>query len=254
MQIHIYRDSNETGKQAAEAAAAWINECIQARGKARIVLSTGASQFDFFEHFVLQQVDWSAVEMFHLDEYLGLPESHPASFRKYLKERFVSRIPLGKAHFVNGEVTDYALSLSELEKSILEDDLDLGLIGIGENAHIAFNDPPADFTMKSAYRIVELDEDCKQQQVREGWFSSLDEVPVKAISMTVHGILSCNKIISVVPHQVKAKAIKETLENDVTNLIPATILKSHPNWSLFLDSASASLLPIRSVAVMSVEE
>lgn len=253
MQINIYRDSNETGKRAAEAAAAWMNCCIQERGKARIVLSTGASQFDFFEHFIKQQVDWAAVEMFHLDEYLGLSETHPASFRKYLKQRFVSRVPLGKAHFVDGDTLDSALSLSKLEQLISEDMLDLGLIGIGENAHIAFNDPPADYSMQSAFRIVELDDDCKMQQVREGWFPSSVEVPAQAITMTVHGIMSCRKIISVVPHVAKAKAIRQTLESDVTNLIPASILKSHPSWSLFLDHESASLLPIRTVPAMLVE-
>ncbi|MFD0961050.1 glucosamine-6-phosphate deaminase [Paenibacillus chungangensis] len=245
MQIHIYQDADTIGKQAAADAAAWVNACIQEKGRARIVLSTGASQFPFFEHFVQQPIDWAAVEMFHLDEYIGLSDSHVASFRKYLKERFTSRVPLGKAHFVDGDSGDVALSLSRLEQLIAEAPLDLGLIGIGENAHIAFNDPPADFSARTAYRVVDLDDDCKAQQVREGWFRDLDDVPKQAISMTVRGIMSCSKIISVVPHEVKANAIKRTLESDLTNLIPATMLKTHANWSLYLDHASASLLPIR---------
>lgn len=253
MQIHIYRDTNETSRHAAEAAAAWLNKCILEKGKARVVLSTGASQFEFIEHFIQQKVDWSAVEMFHLDEYIGLSDTHPASFRKYLKERFVSRVPLGKAHFVDGDIENVKATLNRLEQLVSEGTLDLGLIGIGENAHIAFNDPPADYHTQSFYKIVELDENCKQQQVGEGWFSNLSEVPTQAITMTVHGIMSCSKMISVVPHKVKAKAIKETLENELTNLIPATILKSHPNWSLYLDQHSSSLLPIRTISAAQEE-
>lgn len=168
MQIHLYRDTNETSRHAAEAAAAWLNKCILEKGKARVVLSTGASQFQFMEHFVKQDVNWGAVEMFHLDEYLGLPDTHLASFRKYLKERFVTQVPIGKAHFVDADHEDVELTLSRLEGLILEDTLDLGVIGIGENAHIAFNDPPADFATTSIYKVVDLDEDCKLQQVREG--------------------------------------------------------------------------------------
>lgn len=248
MQINIFNDANESGKRAAEAAAAIIETAIREKGKARIVLSTGASQFAFFEHFVNQPVNWAAVEMFHLDEYLGLSAEHPASFRKYLQERFVDRVPLGRAFFVDGDGADSAAVLDGLEERIAAEPIDLGLIGIGENAHIAFNDPPADFSLRTFYTIVDLDEACKRQQVGEGWFPSLDDVPKQAISMTVHGIMSCARIISVVPHKVKAKAVKETLESGLTNLIPATMLKTHSFWSLYLDSASASLLPVRVLA------
>jgi glucosamine-6-phosphate deaminase len=251
MQINLYKNAHETSRHAAEAAGVWLNQCISEKGKARIVLSTGASQFDFFEHFVQQDINWSAIEMFHLDEYLGLPDYHPASFRKYLKERFVSRVSLGKVHLVDGDINQVESTLKRLEQLASEEPLDLGLIGIGVNAHIAFNDPPADFHARSFYKIVDLDDDCKLQQVGEGWFASLSEVPTQAISMTVQGIMSCNKIISVVPHKVKAIAIKQTLGSEITNLIPATILKSHPNWSLYLDDNSASLLPIETASIES---
>ncbi len=237
--LHICNDANDLGKKAAEHAGRILTECIQEKGKARLVLSTGQSQFEFFENFVQQPVDWSKVEMFHLDEYVGLPESHPASFRKYLKERFTTKVPLGKAHFVNGE-GDIAEQIAALNEEISKEPVDLGLIGIGENAHIAFNDPPANFDTDEPYIVVDLDDACKQQQVREGWFPSIDDVPKQAITMSVKQILKCEAIISCVPHQVKAEAIRRTLTEEITNVVPATILKTHRNWSLYLDPASSS--------------
>lgn len=247
MQIHVYPDCATTSKHAAIAAGVIINSCIAAKGRARIVLSTGASQFDFLEHFVKQPVDWPAVEMFHLDEYLGIADTHPASFRHYLQTRFVSVVPVGKVHFVNGEAADAHQTLQQLAALANEAPFDLGLIGIGENAHIAFNDPPANFEDTTIYKIVDLDEKCKLQQVREGWFPTLADVPKQAITMTIRGIMSCKQIISVVPHEVKAQAIKDTLASPITNHIPATMLKTHPEWSLYLDNASASLLPVLAV-------
>lgn len=243
MQLNILETADELGRKAAEEAAAWLRQQIGGQGRVRVVLSTGASQFAFFEHFVKQELDWSAVEMFHLDEYIGLPESHPASFRRYLRQRFVSLVPLRKAHLIDGE-GDAARMIAELEAAAAEAPFDLGLIGIGENAHIAFNDPPADFATDSAYKIVDLDEDCKAQQVREGWFATNADVPAQAISMTVKQIMRCRRIISCVPGQVKAKAIQQTLASELTPMVPATMLKRHPEWSLYLDRASASLLPV----------
>lgn len=239
MNIQVSANPEQLGQAAAAQAAAVINEAIQARGAARIVLSTGASQFAFFEAFVKQPVDWSKVEMFHLDEYVGLPEVHPASFRKYLKERFVNRIPLGRAHFVNGE-GDIERNLKELCEEIVKAPIDLAMIGIGENAHIAFNDPPADFTTELPYIVVDLDEACKRQQVGEGWFATVNDVPKQAITMSVHRIMQSKVILSVVPHQVKARAVQLTLEEEVSPAIPATKLKEHADWTLFLDEASAS--------------
>jgi glucosamine-6-phosphate deaminase len=238
MEVKVLANSEELGNEAALYSAQILKDIIQQKGKARIVLSTGASQFDFFKSFVQLDIDWSKVEMFHLDEYVNLPVSHPASFRKYLKERFLSHVNIQRAFFVGeGNVQD---NIQKLTEEIGKKPIDLGLIGIGENAHIAFNDPPANFDTKEAYTVVGLDEDCKMQQVREGWFPTIGDVPSQAITMTVHQIMQSNVIVSCVPNKVKAKAIRMTLENEVTNKVPATILKTHSNFTLFLDKESAS--------------
>lgn len=237
MKIVISSTAKELGEAAAKSITKYLNKKIKENGYARIVVSTGASQLSMFECLIKENVDWSKVEMFHLDEYIGLPETHIASFRKYLKERFVSKINLMNAYFVDGSID----GISELSKKLNERAVDLGIIGIGENAHIAFNDPPADFDTKESYIIVNLDDECKNQQVREGWFSSLNDVPKQAISMSVQKIMQSEKIISVVPYAVKAKAVKMTLESAVTEMVPATILKTHPDWELYLDKESASL-------------
>jgi glucosamine-6-phosphate deaminase len=181
------------------------------------------------------------VEMFHLDEYVSLSESHPASFRKYLRQRFTSQVNLKSSYFVNGE-GNIDKNIQELTRQIRKDPIDLALVGIGENAHIAFNDPPADFDTKEAYIVVKLDENCKKQQVREGWFPTVADVPKQAISMSVFQILQSKVIVAAVPTQVKANAIKLTLENKVTPMIPATKLKEHSNVYVFLDQASASMV------------
>jgi len=231
--IHISDTPEQLGAAAAVQAADAIRRAIAANGKARIVLSTGASQFGFFQAFIKEQLEWHKIEMFHLDEYVALPESHIASFRKYLKERF--------ADHVNGE-GDVAANIAALTEEIRKQPIDVALIGIGENSHIAFNDPPADFDTKEAYMVVDLDEACKRQQVGEGWFATVDDVPKQAITMTVHQIMQAKTIISCVPHKVKANAIKMTMDNNVTNTVPSTMLKTHADWSLYLDSESASLI------------
>lgn len=241
MKVRVLKDSRELGREAAKLCADILNQNIAEKGKARLVLSTGASQFDTLKELVNMDIDWSKVEMFHLDEYINLPESHPASFRKYLKERIVNLVHLKAVHFVSGE-GDIQENVRNLTREVRKEPIDLGLIGIGENAHIAFNDPPADFDTREAYIIVNLDENCKKQQIGEGWFPTIDDVPKQAISMTVHQIMQCKAIISCVPYKVKANAIKQTLENDITNRIPATALKSHNNVTLFIDEESASLV------------
>lgn len=240
MKVRILKNADELGREAAALAAQVLKKRISDSGKARLVLSTGASQFETLEALItLDDMDWSKVEMFHLDEYVGLSSRHPASFRKYLKERFVDLVPIHKAHFVNGE-GNLQEHIADLTREIRKEPIDLALIGIGENAHIAFNDPPANFDTKESYIVVDLDESCKRQQVREGWFDSLDEVPKQAITMTVHQIMQSEVIISSVPHKVKARAIRDFFANDVNNQVPATILKTHPNYTLFLDEQSAS--------------
>jgi glucosamine-6-phosphate deaminase len=238
MKLKIMDNSRELGREAARLAAQAINEAIAEQGLARIVLSTGASQFETLDELCALKVDWTKVEMFHLDEYIGISEEHLASFRKYLKERFTSRVSLKKVYFVDGE-GEYEEKMKRLSEELGKAPIDLALIGIGENAHIAFNDPPANFEIKEPYIVVSLDEGCKRQQVREGWFPTVNDVPEHAISMSVNQIMQSKKIISAVPHAVKAQAIKQTLENDITPEIPATILKSHDDWTLVLERDSA---------------
>jgi len=235
--INIAKDKVELGARAAAHAAQILRDVIEEKGEARIVLSTGASQFDTLDALTRENVRWECVEMFHLDEYVDLPITHPASFRKYLQERFVDKLPALKAvHFVDGTKEN----IEELTRELRRAPIDLGLIGIGENTHIAFNDPPADFDTDEAYIIVNLDEDCKRQQMGEGWFATLDDVPRQAVSMTPKEIMKCERIISCVPYEVKRDAVRRVLQaKKVTNLIPATLLKTHPDWTLYLDSESA---------------
>lgn len=239
--IHVSSTPSELGAQAANAIASLLNDAVSLQGYARLVLSTGASQFDTLDALIGLDVPWNKIEMFHLDEYVALPESHPASFRKYLKERFVSRVPLKAAYFVDGE-GDVAGNIAALSRELTKQPVDVGVIGIGENGHIAFNDPPADFNTQESYKIVDLDERCKKQQVGEGWFADVDSVPKQAITMCVQQIMSCRHIISAVPHTVKADAILRTVTEPVNPNVPATILKTHPDWKLFLDTQSAANL------------
>lgn len=241
MNINIADTSEELGTRAAAHAARVINAAIAKSGSARIVLSTGASQLETIAALVQQEIDWTEVEGFHLDEYIGLPETHGASFRKYLKERFVSLVPIREFHYVVPE-GDLDQNLRELSASILSAPIDLGLIGIGENGHIAFNDPPADFDTKDPYMVVTLDERCRKQQVGEGWFNGVDEVPQQAITMTVQQIMRCETIISCVPFAVKAEAIQAFHTNEPTPSVPATILKNHSDYHLYLDQESSALL------------
>lgn len=244
MNIVLSKTAEELGVQAAHKIVSIIKDAIDKRGVARIVLSTGASQFTTIQALIDSDVDWSKVEMFHLDEYIGIDETHPASFVKYLKERFASKVKLGKVHYVDPSIGVDKI-IQKLTKEITKSPIDVGVIGIGVNSHIAFNDPPADFEDERAFKVVELDEACRNQQLNEGWFPTFEDVPTKAITMSVLQILKARHIVSPVPYEVKAFAVKQTLTNDLTNLIPATILKTHPNFTLFLDKDSASSLGIK---------
>lgn len=242
MKLSISQTSIEMGQKAAEKVAELICEAVREKGEARILVSTGQSQFEFFEALIKMDIPWDKVEIFHLDEYVGLPIAHVASFRKYLKERFVDKVGSTRMNYISGE-GDTDEMIADITAKITEKPIDIGIIGIGENGHIAFNDPPADFETTASYHVVELDQKCRQQQVGEGWFATVDDVPKYAISATVFQIMSCKHIVSVVPHKVKASAIQKTLETDtVTNLIPATKMKEHDDWFLYLDAESASML------------
>ena len=241
MKLIVKNTKEEMGLLAAQHAAGLVKKAIEEKGSARILLSTGASQFPFFEEFVRCDVDWSRVEMFHLDEYVGISENHPASFKRYLLDRFVNRVNPGKAHLINGEEAPEK-TIARLTALLEEAPIDVGLIGIGENGHIAFNDPPASFTDTAAYKVVTLDERCLNQQIGEGWFKNVEETYKQAISMTCPQIMKCKTIISVVPYKVKAEAIYKTLTSELTPYVPATLLKNHADCTVYCDSDSASML------------
>ena len=242
MKIHVDSTAEQMGNRAAQETARRIRAAVQANGVCRILLSTGASQFEMLDALTkMEDIPWNQVVMFHLDEYVGMPMTHPASFRKYLKERFIDKVHPGAYFFVNGE-GDIQKNIETLTKEIRKAPIDVALVGIGENGHIAFNDPPADFETHEAYIVVNLDKRCKKQQLGEGWFATMADVPNQAISMTVYQIMQSKAILSVVPGLRKAQAIQNTLEApQVTNRIPATKLREHSDWELFLDSDSASL-------------
>ena len=242
MQVKVYKTSKEMGIEAAKQAAAKLREVIANKGAARLLLSTGASQFPFFEAFVKEDIDWAKVEMFHLDEYVGISPEHPASFNKYLRERFIDIVKPGKYHLIDGRRNPDE-TIAELTALLSEAKVDLGMIGIGENGHIAFNDPPADFADQRFYKVVTLNDTCIAQQLREGWFENEDAAFKQAISMTCTKIMDCETIISVVPYAVKAQAIHDTLTCEINENVPATLFKSHGDLTLYCDADSASLTP-----------
>lgn len=244
MEVKVYPDKNRLGKAAATEAAGRIRAALQARGEARIILATGASQFEMLSALILEPgIDWSRVTAFHLDEYLGLPITHPASFRKYLKERFADQVKnLKQFHYVNGEAADPAGECRRLGELLNAGPIDVACIGIGENAHLAFNDPPADFDTVSPYLVVELDAACRQQQLGEGWFKTLNDVPRRAISMGIRQILKAAALVVSVPDARKAKAVRDSLEGPLTPQTPGSILRQHPACTLYLDEPAASLL------------
>ncbi|MCB9208762.1 MAG: glucosamine-6-phosphate deaminase [Ignavibacteriales bacterium] len=241
MNIIISDTKKELGKKAAQLGAEKIKDTIDKKGEANIIVATGASQFEMLEELIKADLEWEKVTGFHLDEYIGLSESHPASFRKYLRERFVEKVNLSEFNYVNGEV-DPQQECNRLNNIISQKNIDVAFIGIGENAHIAFNDPPADFETTEPYIVVNLDEDCRKQQLGEGWFSSFEDVPKKAISMSINQILKSELIICCVPDSRKADAVRRTIEKEISPNIPSTILNNHNNVYLFLDNSSASML------------
>ena len=242
MQIKIFDDKNSLGKAAAEHAARTLREVLRKQSAARIIAATGASQFEFLDALTATpDIDWSRVEMFHLDEYVGLPASHPASFRKYLLERLIQRTGISKYHFLEGD-GDVPKMVRRVAAELMAAPIDLAFVGIGENGHLAFNDPPADFQTEEPYLLVDLDEACRRQQVGESWFADLSEVPKRAISMSVRQILKSKAILAVVPEARKAQAVKSCFEGEVSPLAPASILRTHAHTMVFLDKDSAALL------------
>ena len=242
MKIIHSQTPEELGKMAAKHAADLLRQYISKNGSARLLMSTGASQLTTINALIDEELEWSKVEMFHLDEYINLPKDHPASFIKYLQERFVDKVNLKKVHFVD-TWGDIDVLISNLNNEISTSPIDVALIGIGENAHIAFNDPPADFETEDPFIIVKLAESCRRQQLGEGWFAALEDVPSEAVTISVKQILKSKHIISAVPFKVKAQAIYDTLNApEITPIIPSTAMRGHSDVTIYVDEGSSSML------------
>jgi glucosamine-6-phosphate deaminase len=242
VQIRTYIDRLAMSRAAARHASRTLTHVIATRGSARMIVATGASQVDFLDALTATpDIDWTRVEMFHLDEYVGLSIDHPASFRRYLRARLISKTGIVKYHLLDGE-RDALQVADDVGRLLASAPIDVAFVGIGENGHLAFNDPPADFETEQPYLVVTLDERCKQQQVDEGWFASTADVPAQAISMSVRQILKSHEIICVVPDARKAEAVKRCVEGELSPMAPASILRTHANTTLYLDRESAALL------------
>ena len=242
MRIKVFEEKKDLARAAAEQAASSIRNAIRESGRARIIAATGASQFEFLEVLTAAaDIDWRRVEMFHLDEYIGLPISHPASFRRYLQERLIQKTGITNYHLLDGE-TDPSAAIRSANEAIAAAPIDIAFVGIGENGHLAFNDPPADFETEEPYLIVNLDQACRLQQVGEGWFANISETPKQAISMSIRQILKAKEILAVVPDSRKAKAVKACLEGEISPMAPASILRRHENTTVYLDKNSAAWL------------
>ena len=242
MNFKIFKDKDSLGKTAAEHAAAVIRQAILNRGRARIIAATAASQKEFLEALTRAPgIDWHLVELFHLDEYIGLPMSHPGSFRKMLLEQLIHKTGIVKYHLLDGD-GDAAAVVARVGAAVTSAPIDIAFLGIGENGHLAFNDPPADFDTEEPYLIVKLDEACRRQQVGEAWFSDLSQVPQQAISMSVRQIMKVQEVLAIVPDSRKAAAIQLCFEGEIGPMAPASILRNHPRATVYLDKNSAALL------------
>lgn len=242
MILKLFEDKASLAKAAADQAATAVTGAIRDRGKARVIAASAASQFEFLEALTATPgIDWKRVELFHLDEYIGLPMSHPASFCKFLQERLIGKAGITDYHLLNGDENP-AKVIRETSKFLSAAPIDVAFVGIGENGHLAFNDPPADFETEEPYIVVNLDEACRLQQVGEGWFKDLSTVPTQAISMSVRQVMKSKQILAVVPDARKAHAIKACFDGEINPMAPSSILRTHPNATVYLDRHSAALL------------
>jgi glucosamine-6-phosphate deaminase len=248
--VRVFADKITLGRAAAKQASAAIRQAIDNHCVARIIVATGTSQLDFLNALTsAENIDWQKVEMFHLDEYVGLPMTHPASFRKYLFERVIHKVGITQYHLLDG-TGDVSETVRRAGEALQTAPIDVAFVGIGENGHLAFNDPPADFQSEAPYLVVELDEACVRQQVGEGWFADISEVPRRAISMSVKQILKAKEIICVVPDARKAPAVRLCLEGEISPMAPASILRTHSAATIYLDTESASLLSPTTISTL----
>lgn len=241
LKVSVYQEKKSMGRAAADFTAETLNKTIKEKGSANLILATGSSQFSMLEALKKHKIDWKKITVFHLDEYKGISDSHPASFRKYLKERILNDVAPKKVYFLNGDTDDLEKEMNDYTTQLKKHPIDMACIGIGENGHIAFNDPPvADFYDPKLVKLVTLDDDCRNQQLGEGWFPTIDDVPKEALTLTITAIMSCKTISCVVPDERKSNAVYNTLNAEINTSCPATILRTHANTRLFLDNAAAS--------------
>lgn len=244
MYVYICETPEAVGKEAAKKAEEVLSVSIKEKGSASIILATGTSQLNTLKNLTKSsKINWKQVTVFHLDEYIGLSETHPASFRRYIKENFLEKVKKVKEiFFIYGDTLDPAVECERLNRIIYNYKIDLAMVGIGENGHLAFNDPPANFDIEDPFIVVELDEKCRFQQVGEGWFKNIEEVPSRAISMSIKQIMKSDCIICSVSERRKAEACKKAIEEKVSPNCPSSILQLHNNCYMYLDKDSASLL------------
>jgi glucosamine-6-phosphate deaminase len=242
--VRIFETPIELGVAAADLAAGLLKKAIAEKGFANLILATGASQFLFLENLQKMEIDWKKITVFHLDEYKGLPETHPASFRKYLKERILEAVKPKMVYYLEGDAADIDSEVKRYEGLLKNHPIDVACIGIGENGHIAFNDPPvADFNDPFLVKVVQLDEACRRQQFGEGWFPTMNDVPKEALSLTITAIMASKNIVCTVPDERKAEAVKNTLYGEIKTTCPASILRTHLHATLLIDRPAASKIP-----------
>jgi len=240
LKVEIFGKTEDMGKDAASFVAVKLNQAIKDRGHANLIIGTGASQYPLLEFLLKKELDWTKISIFHLDEYIGISDKHPSSFRKFLKERVADKVNTKMVYYLKGDADDIEAEIKRYGKLLKDNPVDVACIGIGENGHIAFNDPAiADFNDPEYLKVVEMDETCRMQQVDEGWFPTINHVPEKGVTLTVTAIMDCKVLCCTVPDERKSEAVYNTLYGEINKSCPASILRKHDNAVLFLDSFAA---------------
>ena len=243
MQVCVYGTNDELGVAAADDLVRILVDAIAERGEAAIIVATGNSQLSFMKALrAREEIDWSKVHVFHMDEYLGIPANHPASFRRYIREKLTDIVDARAFFGVEGDAPDVEAEMARYAALLHQYEPVACVLGIGENGHLAFNDPPADFQHPEPIQVVTLAESARLQQVGEGHFASLEEVPEQAITLTIPTLLKPPSVLAVVPEARKASAVQAALEGPITPDCPASILRTHGHVTLYLDTESAALL------------
>jgi glucosamine-6-phosphate deaminase len=240
LRVEIFDKTEDMGKASADFVAGKLESSINKKGNANLIIGTGASQYPFLNALLTKKLDWSKINLFHLDEYIGLSNRHPASFRRFLKERVADKVNPANVYYLNGDADDIEAEIRRYERLLKENPVDVACIGIGENGHIAFNDPAvADFNDPAYLKVVEMDEACRKQQVGEGWFPTIADVPKEAVTLTITAIMDCRALSCSVPDERKSEAVYNTLSGEVTTSCPASVIRKHKEAVLFLDRFSA---------------